>query len=45
MFLRTDGRLSGEKHGWQMHAIVRNNDASDGVSVCSEPLVDCVGNF
>jgi hypothetical protein len=45
VFLRTDGRLSGEKHGWQMHAIVRNNDASDGVSVCSEPLVDCTNNF
>ena len=45
VFLRTDGRLSGDKHGWQMHAIVRNNDASDGVSACSEPLVDCTDNF
>jgi hypothetical protein len=45
VFLRTDGRLSGEKHGWQMHATVRNNDASDGVSVCSEPLVECTNNF
>jgi hypothetical protein len=45
VFLRTDGRLSGEKHGWQMEAIVRNNDASDGVGVCSEPLVECTDNL
>jgi len=44
VFLRTDGRLSGDKHGWQMQAMVRSNDAADGVGNCSEPLVECVNN-
>jgi hypothetical protein len=45
VFVRTDGRLSGEKNGWQMQAVIRNNDAADGVGVCSEPLVECSNNF
>ena len=45
IFLRTDGRLSGDKHGWAMEAIVRNNQTRDGIRGCvEEPGVTCTGN-
>jgi hypothetical protein len=30
IFVRQDGRLSGEKHGWQCHGSVIDNDVNDG---------------
>jgi hypothetical protein len=46
IFLRTDGRLSGDKHGWAMEALVRNNQTRDGIRGCvEEPGVTCTGNI
>jgi len=46
IFLRTDGRLSGDKHGWPTQAVVRSNDARDGIVGCTqEPGVICSGNI
>jgi len=41
--LETDGRLSGAKHGWPVEAIVRHDDADDGIMGCDEAGVSCSG--
>jgi hypothetical protein len=41
--LETDGRLSGAKHGWPIGAIVRHDDADDGIMGCDEAGVECSG--
>jgi hypothetical protein len=45
LYLRQDGRLDGEKHGWVISdVIVRNNIFEDGTNACSFSGVICSGN-
>lgn len=41
IFLKQDGRTDGEKHGWQVEAIVRGNTTPDGIIGCDLPGVTC----
>jgi hypothetical protein len=41
VILRTDGRLTGDKHGWPTEAVVRGDGMSDGILGCEEPGVTC----
>lgn len=42
--LRQDGRLDGEKHGWQVQASVTGNVTPDGIVGCDLPGVTCENN-
>lgn len=42
--MRQDGRLSGEKHGWTVQALIENNQAADGIIGCDLNGVTCRNN-
>jgi hypothetical protein len=40
--IRQDGRVTGEKHGWQIaNVVIRGNDLADGAEGCELPGVTC----